>query len=428
MDNNNSKGKFSFAKSDLMKSILLSGVILLILAFMLIRYEGFFEIVSKVSRVFRPVLIGGIISFILNKPLNKINSFYQRIAQNKYDKRAKKHKKPAKFIDQGKNRKLPYFLSVVTVYLLTISIIAVLLLFIIPQLIDSIKLFAENFNAYYNNFLNFIDKNSSQYDFKWVKELNLQERLESLSLSEVSKYAPDVLKTTFGITAGIFGFTISFISVVVDVVVGIVFSIYILTDKERLKRQAKSVTKMIFKEKAYERVSYYTRLTTQTFTQFLSGQITEAILLGLFCFIGMTVIGFEYPLMISTIIGITNIIPIVGPIFGTIPGVIVLLLVNPAHALWFLVFIIVLQQLESNLLYPRVVGSSVGLPPLWVLLAVLIGGGLGGVLGMIVAVPFMSIIYTIVKEEVNKRKETKAVTGVTDSKGKQDIKEVPAKK
>ncbi|NLP26519.1 MAG: AI-2E family transporter [Clostridiales bacterium] len=402
---NKSKGKFSFVKSDLAKTIILCGVILLVIAFMLIRYEGFFKIVGKVSRVFRPVLIGGIISFILNNPLNKINVFYQKLVQKRFDKKAKIKKNP---IRQNNNRKLPFFLSVLTVYLMAIAIIAILLLFIIPQFIESIKLFIENFNAYYNNFLNFIDKNFSQYDFKWIKELDLLERLEKLKFSDVSTYIPDVIKTTFGITAGIFGFTISFISVIVDVVVGIVFSIYILSDKERLKRQAKSVTKMMFKEKTYERISYYTRLTTNTFTKFLSGQITEAFLLGVFCFIGMTVIGFEYPLMISTIVGITNIIPIVGPIFGTIPGVIVLLLVNPSHAIWFVIYIIILQQLESNLLYPRVVGSSVGLPPLWVLLAVLIGGGLGGVLGMIVAVPFMSIIYTIIKDEVNKKKEVNA--------------------
>lgn len=402
---NKPKSKFSFVKSDLAKTIILCGVILLVIAFMLIRYEGFFEIVGKVSRVFRPVLIGGIISFILNNPLNKINVFYQKLVQKRFDKKAKISKNP---IRQNSNRKLPFFLSVLTVYLMAIAIIAILLLFIIPQFIESIKLFIENFNAYYNNFLNFIDKNFSQYDFKWIKELDLLERLEKLKFSDVSTYIPDVIKTTFGITAGIFGFTISFISVIVDIVVGIVFSIYILSDKERLKRQAKSVTKMMFKEKTYERISYYTRLTTNTFTQFLSGQITEAFLLGVFCFIGMTVIGFEYPLMISTIVGITNIIPIVGPIFGTIPGVIVLLLVNPSHAIWFVIYIIILQQLESNLLYPRVVGSSVGLPPLWVLLAVLIGGGLGGVLGMIVAVPFMSIIYTIIKDEVNKKKEVSA--------------------
>lgn len=407
MDNNNPKGKFNFVRNDMTKIIIFSGTILLIIAFMLIRYEGFIKILAKVSRVFRPVFIGGIISFILNNPLHKINAFYQKIAQKRYDKKPKGKKKPVKYIDQGQNRKLPFFLAVVTMYLLAIAIIAVLLLFIIPQFIDSIKLFTENFNAYYNNFLNFVEGNFSQYDFKWIKELDLLEKLEAVSFKDISKYAPDVLKTTFGITAGIFVFTIDFINVVVDIVVGIVFSIYILSDKERLKRQAKSVTKLIFKGKAYERICYYTKLTTQTFTQFLSGQITEAFLLGMFCFIGMTVIGFEYPLMISTIVGITNIIPIVGPIFGTIPGVIVLLLVNPSHALWFVVFIIVLQQLESNLLYPRVVGSSVGLPPLWVLLAVLIGGGLGGVLGMIVAVPFMSIIYTIVKEEVNKGKGTK---------------------
>ena len=142
------------------------------------------------------------------------------------------------------------------------------------------------------------------------------------------------------------------------------------------------------------------KLTVDTFSSFVNGQLTEAFILGVLCYIGMKVFRFDYAVLISVIIGITNMIPIVGPIAGTIPCALVLLLASPRQAVWFVLFVIVLQQLESNLIYPRVVGSSVGLPPLWVLLAVVLGGGLGGILGMILGIPVLSLVYTYLQNRL----------------------------
>ena len=123
----------------------------------------------------------------------------------------------------------------------------------------------------------------------------------------------------------------------------------------------------------------------------------DACILGLLCFIGMSIFHFQYPVLISVIIGLTNMIPIVGPIVGTVPCALILLLVEPKQAIWFVVFVIVIQQIDSNLIYPRVVGGSVGLPAMWVLFAVIVGGGLFGVLGMVLGVPVMSLIYVILR-------------------------------
>ena len=188
---------------------------------------------------------------------------------------------------------------------------------------------------------------------------------------------------------------------------GIVFSVYILLDKQRLKKNAKTIAKLVFKSK-YNRLEKIMTLAYDTFANFISGQLTEAVILGIMCFIGMSIFRFDYAPLISVIIGITNMIPIVGPILGTIPGAFIQLLVDPIKAVWFVVFIIVIQQIDSNLIYPKVVGNSIGLPALWVLFAITVGGGIGGVLGMILGVPIVSILYALIGEKIRKsEKESK---------------------
>ena len=145
------------------------------------------------------------------------------------------------------------------------------------------------------------------------------------------------------------------------------------------------------------------------FSGFVSGQLTEAVILGVLCFLGMSLFGMEYALLISVIIGLTNIIPIFGPIIGTVPGALILLMVEPMKAVWFVVFIVVLQQIESNLIYPKVVGGSIGLPGIWVMFSVLIGGSLFGLPGVLLGVPTFAVIYTLIARAVKKRLHEKKI-------------------
>ncbi len=211
-------------------------------------------------------------------------------------------------------------------------------------------------------------------------------------ITKLAEYIPDIVKKTFSVTANIVDGT-------VDFVIGMVLSVYIISDKANLKRQTDRLLKKILRENIYKKTVYYLHAGKVSFSNFISGQLTEAFILGFLCFIGMNIFRFEYSLMISVIIGITNIIPIAGPILGTIPCAFILLLADPMEAVWFVIFIIVLQQIESNLIYPKVVGNSVGLPPMWVLIAVTVGGGLYGIIGMIIGIPLMSVIYGMVHEQ-----------------------------
>jgi predicted PurR-regulated permease PerM len=148
----------------------------------------------------------------------------------------------------------------------------------------------------------------------------------------------------------------------------------------------------------------------QCFSNFISGQLMEACILGLLCFIGMNIFGFEYAFLISLMIGVTAIVPVVGAFIGTIPAVFLLFLVEPMQAVWFLVFILVLQQLEGHIIYPKVVGESVGLPALWVLLGIMTGGGLGGVPGMLLGVPLLTIGYKLLSRTIQRRLDAKKIS------------------
>ena len=385
--------KFSFKNNRLAKTIVFSGSALIIVAFVILRYEGFFSIVSLLLSILRPVIIGGVIAFALNRPINFFHQKFRRIFFGMRQKISSKRKKAAPKKNLQSSGRAGFICSCITVYLLMFAAIVGIICFIVPQIADSATLFRDNFSVYADNVMNFVESNKFRIDYIMDK-VDLDAILENAKskLMELTNHIPDVVGATVDITSGIIGG-------IVDVFIGLVFSLYILMDKVNLKKQARVITKSILKTKYYgfEKI---VKLAYSAFSNFISGQLIEAIILGVLCFIGMSVFGFEYAPLISVIIGITNIIPIVGPILGTVPGALILLMINPIRALWFVVFIIIIQQIDSNIIYPKVVGSSIGLPGLWVLFAITVGGGLGGVLGMILAVPIASILYACLQEKV----------------------------
>lgn len=211
-------------------------------------------------------------------------------------------------------------------------------------------------------------------------------------LMSLTTYIPDAVGTIGTWASGLIGG-------VIDFFIGLIFSVYVLAGRNKLRSQGTRILRHFLPQKYYRRLTHYGTLTFSTFSKFISGQITDAFILGILIFCVMSIGGLEYPMMIAVIIGITNMIPYVGPWMGTIPCALILLMVNPWHAIAFVIIVIIAQQVDSNLIYPRVVGSSIGLPAIWVLFAITVGGGLFGVIGMVVGVPVMSIIYTVVREK-----------------------------
>lgn len=397
------KNKFSFKNNRLAKTIVISGSILIIVAFVILRYEGFFGMLSGILSVFRPIIIGCVIAFTLNRPMNFFHIQYRKLfAVIKNFLRRKKHEKKIKLA----SGKAPFIAACVTTYFLTIAFLVAVICFVIPQLSDSITLFGNNVNDYIANFEKFIDSHKNSFETFFGEKINFAEITDNIiskvkeEIINLSEYIPDVLAATMDITSGIIG-------AIIDIILGIVFSIYILLDKQSLKKNAKIITQIAIKGERYNKFEKVLRIAYDTFSNFISGQLFDALLLAILCFVGMTLFGFDYAPLISIIIGLTNMIPVAGPIIGTIPGAAILLLVNPVDAVWFVVFVIVIQQIDSNLIYPKVVGNSVGLPSLWVLFAITIGGGLAGVMGMVLGVPILSIIYALISEKLNEEKSKK---------------------
>lgn len=197
--------------------------------------------------------------------------------------------------------------------------------------------------------------------------------------------------------------TTSIFSGAVNVVLGFIFALLLLSQKEELGRQARKTVLAFLPEARARGVFEVTELSSRTFAKFITGQLTECIIIGVLCYIGMLVLSMPHAAAISVLIGTTGLVPVVGPIFGAVLGALLIVVVNPIKAFWFIVFIIVLQQFEENVIYPAVVGKSVGLPGIWLMAAITIGGSMFGILGILLSVPVASVLYTLLRAAVNRR-------------------------
>lgn len=345
----------------------------LLLAVLLWNSEDVTDAVGFVLHAFRPVIVGAVFAFLLNRPFEGLRKLYRwsfpRLKPKTRD-----------------------ILSVATLYLLLLGLAAAILGVILPQLYTSINLFLSNLEGYYQNITRLTETALSFGGHNWWEELQIEQKLQELIGS-----LPDLLQKA---VSGITGMIADVIGTITDCAVGLVISVYGLSQKETLLKQAKRVLKAFAGARYYSRITELFSLFFRTFSNFFSGQLTEVMILGVLCFIGMKLFRFEYALLISVIIALSNLIPIVGPIIGTIPCALILFLIEPSQAVWFIVFIIVLQQLEANLIYPKVVGGSVGLPAVWVLISVVVGGSLFGLMGMLFAIPTVSVAYQLIKQYV----------------------------
>lgn len=351
------------------KTILFTAFLAAAVIAVAVKPEFFMGIISRTAGLLMPVFFGLAFAFVMNMPVCRVKKFLSG-----------KSKRASESSDRTLN-----IISVITAYLLFLALLAGIICIIIPQLIASVKLFFDNADYYYSNFMKYctaLEKRDGFGIFTAVKN----------AVAGLGERMPQMLTTTYAKTSDIIGG-------IADILIGFVISIYILLDKKNIRRAVSLIAERLAGDR-YPKLCRAYRLVFSTFAHFVSGQVTEAVILGVLCFIGMTVFRFDYPLLISTIIGITALIPVIGAIIGTVPAAFLLFLIKPIKAVWFIVFIIVLQLLENNLIYPRVVGKSLGIPPLLVLLAILLGAGIGGPAGILLGVPIMSVLYVALREKL----------------------------
>ena len=367
-------------KKDIIKLILFT--VIIIFAFIYIKTIGSF--LAYLINIFMPFIIAIFIAFILNVLLNFVENKLFKKLNNKNYKTWSKLKRPV---------------SVIITFIIIITIIVFILGLLIPQLQNTVSLFTKNFDTYKEQTIEILNNfgiNSESINNYSTSINNLKNEITSY----INNNRNEIMQITIGVAS-------SFLGSITSIIIGIVFAIYILLKKEDLSRQFKKILKAYLPEKYERRIEEIANLSNITFGNFISGQCLEALIIGLLCFIGMLILQIPYASTISVLVGFTALIPVFGAFIGTFIGAFLIFMVEPFKALIFIIFIIILQQLEGNIIYPKVVGKSVGLPSIWVMVAVTIGASIYGVLGMILSVPLCSILYSIIKTDVNLKIEEK---------------------
>lgn len=372
--------------SNKLKQNILLGTYLIALYFMLSNMKYVLSAFGNILGILKPFIIAFCMAFILNLPM----TFFENKVFN--------------FLDSQKSpfvRKLKRPLSILATFITVIGLVISLALFVIPELISSISTllnavpdYVRSFEKLINQYISSAEILQNAYDTlmtTWKELLTMVGGLLTTSLTSI-------LTTTISITSGVVNFVLS-----------IVLTIYMLASKETLLYHSKKILyAFIFKPLA-DKIIRVIRLSNTTFSKFITGQCIEAVILGILCFIGMNIFSMPYSLLVSVLIGVTALIPVFGAFIGTIPSVFLILLINPMQALWFIVFILCLQQFEGNVIYPKVVGNSVGLPAIWVMLAMLVGGSTLGLIGMLIGIPVFSVAYQLIREYTNKRLDSKQI-------------------
>lgn len=375
---------FNFTKKTL-KLIAAFAVLIILLYWGLNNTEKVSSILNGFFAVIKPFIIGFCIAFVINVLMRPLEKLWSRIFK-KDSCTLKKMKRP---------------ICLILSTLIMIGIVFALLFMVIPE-------FKNTFNTFAKSVPQYIEKIEG-----WITLLVNFFEVHGITLPELSfdaKKIMDVLSSAIndsGIVDKTLNITGSIVSGIVNLVVAFAFSFYLLAQKEKLSESSKKCLFAFFKESKVNRFLSIVELADQTFTNFVTGQLLEAVIIGVLCFIGMLIFRMPYAAVISVLVGSTALIPVFGAFIGTAIGAFLILFVSPMKAIWFVVFIIVLQQLEGNLIYPKVVGKSVGLPGIWVLTAVTIGGSLFGVIGILVSVPLCSVFYTLFGQFVANRLKNK---------------------
>ena len=369
-----------------MKKLLLLITYTVVLVAAIVKIEAVGGWLKGVISAFNPLLFGFAIAFVLNRACK----FFAR----QYGKCLKK-----------RGSKLVRPLAVITSYLLLFAVVAALMALIIPELIESIESLIGNLGTYASNIQTWYDGIIGFLHLEEAARLNLS----SIINDALGKVLSGVLNTLTNTLPQLISATGRVISLLFTVLLSLVFSVYMLSGSNKLIGQFRRLAMNYLPKKWVEPVLSVARLTANTFTNYVSGQIIEAGIIGVLCFIGMCIFRFDYALLISVIIAVSALVPILGAYVGAAASALLLLMVEPMQAVWFLVFLIILQQLEGNLIYPRVVGTSIGLPGIWVLAAVTVGSSLMGLGGLIVCVPVTAVLYTLLKRNLHKREDRAAV-------------------
>lgn len=364
----------------------------IIFLFFIINLPYIWSVIRRIVIILTPFIYGFIIAYIVNWPYEFFRKkiFFRKKSFNKISNKILLNK--GSVLSISKKDKLLNLTSIVLSYSLLLGAFVFLIFAIVPQLFINLKQFADNFSRYSSSFL------------LWYRQFEKGLKLDLIPddyIDQITKNSAVWLNKFIGrLFPSVFDFTKSFAISLYNWIIGIIISFYLIWNKEKLKNQLKMIATAYIPEKVTSSISRILFLTHDTFGKFLAGKIIDSFIVGILCFVGTSILRIPYTLLISTIITITNIIPFFGPFIGAIPCIIMLFIIDSTKALWFAIFILILQQVDGNIIGPKVLGNTVGISGMWIMFSVIIGGGIWGIPGMIVGVPIFAVIYTVISENI----------------------------
>ena len=368
---------------------------------------GFFGVLTALEMILEPLIFGVVIAFLLNPIVRFVDSRLLPLLEQKTKW------KPA-FI-RNLSRAAGIFVSVVVAVLILYAFFSMLL----PQLYESVVGIVDNAETYYTS----IDR--------WVTNIlednpEIQSYVDS-ALGKIYDFINNWITTTFlqdvqKLLTTLTSSVVAFVKGFMNFLIGFVASIYILWSKETFQAQSKKIIVALLSPKGADHVFYLGRNIYRVFNGFVIGKIVDSAIIGVLCYIGILILKMPYPALIATVIGVTNVIPFFGPIIGLVPCAFLILLVNPLQAFYFVIFILVLQQVDGNVIGPKILGNTVGISGFWVLISITVAAGIFGFAGMLLGVPVFAVIYLIISDIVNSALRKKQKTTVTDEY--YDIREV----
>lgn len=370
--------KNSFQPNSQYFTIVIYGLMFVLGTILLVRIVGSFnntvKLLGQALQVIAPFLVGAFIAFILY-PL--VRFFYRNLFKNTL---------------HMKSDKLSKWLSILVTYVIAIGVIAILMVFILPQLYTSITDIVDRLPVWYNNLTTMVDNFENRHadlgfiDYNLINEhlTSLYPKIISYLTDTLANLLPYVVNTSMAIVKG-----------VVNLIISIMVSVYMISDHKNIFYQFKKLLYAVFPKQAADTARAICRESTNIFLKFMYGKAIDSVIIGIICFVCMNIFKFPYTVLISVIVGITNMIPYFGPYIGGVLGGIIIVIVNPVQVIFFAVMILVIQQFDGLFLGPKILGDSTGLKPLWVIFAIVVGGAMFGVLGMFLGVPTMAVICYI---------------------------------
>lgn len=349
-----------------------------LIVYLIFNFSKIWDVISTFFSIINPILIGFAIAYLINPVVaffeNKIFTF----------KKAKK--------DRTKTRR---FLSVFCSYILVLILLSALLWIIIPQLIDSVNIFVENLSSYQKALEKWaaaLPDSTSKYYTLVQKFVSVLDEFVDMAVKYITELVPKAFVLIKDVSV-----------VIVNLILSIFVSIYMISRKEHLVAQSKKLICAFFNSKWIQRMSDFLGMLDDSVGGFIKGKIIDSAIIGVLCYVVMMILRLDYAMLISVIVGITNVIPFFGPFIGAIPSAFILLMVNPNEVIPFLIVILLIQQLDGNFIGPKILGDSMGLSAFWILVAIVIMSGLFGFAGMIIGVPIFSVAYVLVERLVDKR-------------------------